>query len=110
MNRIIEFKTDEAGQTTVLVEGDDSIATAGQTRVSIGGMLTEQAGKALDTTLSGIRPIAAAITRNVVDAVADAHEIEVELGFTLTADAGVILARTSAEGHCKVSIKWVRKP
>ena len=40
----------------------------------------------------------------------DAQEVEMELGFKLTADAGVILARTSAEGHCKVSVKWVRKP
>jgi Trypsin-co-occurring domain 1 len=110
MSRIIEFRLDDGGQTTVLVEADDSIPAEGQRRVSIGGLLIEQANKALDNALSGVWPIAAAITRNVLDAMADAQEIEVELGFKLTADAGVILARTAAEGHCKVSIKCIRKP
>jgi hypothetical protein len=110
VSRIIEFKIDDGEQTTVLVEADDSIPAEGQTRVSVGGILTEQASKALDNALSGIRPIIAAVTRHVVDAAADAQEVEMELGFKLTADAGVILARTGAEGHCKVSIKWVRKP
>jgi hypothetical protein len=106
VSRIIEFKIDDGEQTTVLVEADDSIPAEGQTRVSVGGILTEQASEALDNALSGIRPIIAAVTRHV----ADAQEVEMELGFKLTADAGVILARTGAEGHCKVSIKWVRKP
>ena len=110
VNRIIEFRLDDGGQTTVLVAADDSIPAEGQTRVSVGGMLTEQASKTLDNALSGIRPIVSAVTRHVMDAVADAQEIEMELGFKLTAEAGVILANTSAEGHCKVSIKWVRKP
>ena len=110
MNRIIEYNLDDTGQTTVLVEADDNIPAQGQTRVSVGGMVTERASEVLDHALSGIRPIAAAVTRHVVDAVPDAQEIEVELGFKLTADAGVILARTGTEAHCKVSIRWVRNP
>jgi hypothetical protein len=110
VQRLIEFKLDPSSQTTVLVEADDSIPAAGQTRVSTGGILTDQASKAFDTALAGIRPIVSSVTRQVVEAVNDAQEIEVELGFKLTADAGVILARASAESHCKLSIKWVRKP
>ena len=43
MSRIIEFKLDDTAQATVLVEADDSIPAEGQTRVSAGGILTEQA-------------------------------------------------------------------
>jgi hypothetical protein len=110
MNRLIEFKLDDGEQAKVLVEADDAIPTEGQTRVSIGGTVTEQATKTFDTALSGIRLIVSSVTRHVVDAVIDAQEVELELGFKLTADAGVILARAGAESHCKVSIKWVRKP
>jgi len=108
VNRLIEFKLDD--QTTVLVEADDSIPAAGQARVSTGGILTEKASKAFDAALAGIRPIASSVMQQVVEAVTDAREIEVEFGFKLTADAGVILAHTGAEGHFKLSIKWVREP
>jgi hypothetical protein len=109
VTRLIEFRLDDNGQATVLVEADDSIPAEGQTRVSTGGILTEQASKAFDNALAGIRPIISSVTRQLVEAVSDAQEIEVELGFKLTADAGVILARAGAESHCKVAIKWVRK-
>jgi hypothetical protein len=109
VSRLIEFKLDASSQTTVLVEADDSIPAAGQAQASIGGILTEQASKTLDTALAGIRPIASSVSRRVMEAVTDAQEIEVEFGFKLTADAGVILARAGGEGHCKVSIRWVRK-
>jgi hypothetical protein len=110
MPRLIEFKLDPSSETTILVEADDTIPAAGMTRVSTGGILTDQASKAFDTALVGIRPIVDSVTRQVVEAVTEAQEIEVELGFKLTADAGVILARAGAESHCRVSIKWVRKP
>jgi Trypsin-co-occurring domain 1 len=109
MSRLIEFRLDDGGQGTVLVEADDSIPAEGQTRVSTGGILAEQANKAFDNAMAGIRPIVSSVARQVMAAITDAQEIEVELGFKLTADAGVILARAAAEGHCKVAIKWVRK-
>ena len=42
------------------------------------------------------------------EAAADAKEIGVEFGIKLTATAGVVLAKASTEGHCKIAIKWVR--
>jgi hypothetical protein len=38
----------------------------------------------------------------------EAAAIEVEFGIKLTATAGVVLAKASTEGHCKIAIKWVR--
>jgi hypothetical protein len=47
--------------------------------------------------------------RELTEAAPDASEIAVEFGIKLTANAGVILAGTSAEGNCKVSLKWARR-
>ena len=33
-------------------------------------------------------------------------QVEVEIGVTLTAEAGAVVARTSAQGHLKVKLIW----
>jgi len=80
----------------------------GQQRVSIGGVTAEKAKDAFDTALAGIKPIARSIMAQMQEAAADAKEIGVEFGIKLTATAGVVLAKASTEGHCKIAIKWVR--
>ena len=109
MRRLIEYNLNSTGQTKVLVEADDPTGVPqGQVRVAAGGVAAEQATKAFDAALAGIKPIAAIVMREVTAAVADADEISVEFGIKLTANAGIIIAGTSAEGNCKISIKWSR--
>ena len=110
MNRLIEFDLDPTGQTIILVETDDTIPAQGQMRVSTGGAVAEKAAQTFDAALAGIKPIADTVRRHLTAAIADASEVEVEFGIKLTANAGIIVAGTSAEGNCKVSIKWARKP
>jgi len=110
MSRLIAFPLDAEGRTTVLVETDDTIPPQGQARVSIGGAVAEKANQAFDAAIAGIKPIADTVRQQLIEVAADASEISAEFGIKLTANAGVILAGTSAEGNCKVSIKWVRKP
>ncbi len=104
MTRLIDFQLDQ--QTTILVEAADDGTPKGMQHVSIGGATAEKAKEAFDTALAGIKPIASSIMAQLKDAVADAKEIEVEFGIKLTATAGVVLAKASTEGHCKISIKW----
>ena len=110
MSRLIEFPLDSTGQATVFVEADETVPPQGQMRVSVGGAVAERASQAFDAALSGVKPIAAAVMRQLTDAAAGANEISVDFGIKLTANAGVIVAGTSAEGNCKISIKWSRKP
>jgi hypothetical protein len=110
MSRLIEFPLDSTGQTTILVESNDPTPEQGQTRVSLGGAMAEQASQGLDEALATVKPIAAAAIRHLSEAVADASEIGIEFGIKLTAKAGVILAGVAAEGNFTVSIKWSRKP
>jgi hypothetical protein len=109
MSRLIEFALDTKGKTIVLVETDDTIPAQGQARVSVGSAVAEKANQAFDAAIAGIKPIAVTVMRQLTDVVADASEISVEFGIKLTANAGVILAGTSGEGNCKVSIKWAPK-
>jgi hypothetical protein len=106
MARLIDFELDS--QTTILVEAADDGTPQGQQHVSTGGAVTEKAKEAFDTAIAGIKPIARTIMAQMQEAAADAKEIQVEFGIKLTATAGVVLAKASTEGHCKIAIKWVR--
>ena len=109
MNRLIEFALDPTGQAMILVETGDAMPPQGQVRVSVGGAMAEKAAQTFDAALMGIKPIADAVRRQLTTAIADADEIAVEFGIKLTANAGVVVAATSAEGNCKISIKWARR-
>jgi hypothetical protein len=106
MTRLIDFEL--GSQTSVLVEASDDNMPHGQRQVSAGGAMTEKAQVAFDTALAGIKPIARSIMAQMREAAAEAKEVEVEFGIKLTATAGVVLAKASTEGHCKITIKWVR--
>jgi hypothetical protein len=106
MARLIDFKLDS--QTTILVEAAEDGLPQGQQHVSTTGAMTEKATEAFNTALAGIKPIARSILEEMKEAAADAKEFQVEFGIKLTATAGVVLAKASSEGHCKISIKWVR--
>jgi hypothetical protein len=106
MARLIDFGLDS--QTTILVEAAEDGTPVGQQQVSVGGAVVEKANEAFDTALAGIKPIARSIMAQLQEAAVDAKEIEVEFGIKLTATAGVVLAKASSEGHCKIAIKWVR--
>jgi hypothetical protein len=110
MSRLIEFPLEGPGKATILVEVDDAIPAKGQQRVSVGGVVAEQAGQAFDSALVGIKSVAGAIMAQLNEVAANANEISVEFGIKLTANAGIIVAGTSAEGNCKIAIKWSRKP
>ena len=110
MSRLVEFPLDSTGKMTVLVEVDDTVPAQGQMRVSAGGAVAEKATQAFDSALAGVKSVAASVMRQLAEVAADANEISVEFGIKLTANAGVIIAGTSAEGNCKIAIKWSRKP
>src|SRR5262245_51980816 len=108
MSDLIEFNLDP--ETTILVEASDVAPTEGQREVSARGVLVEKASETFEGALEGVKPIARSIIAQMREAVADAREIQVEFGIKLTAAAGVVLAKAAAEGHCKISVKWVLTP
>jgi hypothetical protein len=106
MSRFIEFNRGDEENSVILVEANENFPVDGPVQVSVRGVMAQKANEAFDAALAGVTPIASAVIQRLKEAVTDAGEFEVEFGVTLTAEAGVILARTAAEGHCKISIKW----
>lgn len=99
--QLIEFKQ---GDSTILVEVDAE-SRAGDRLSSRGA--AEQARKSFEEAVAGIRPIAETIMRQV--AALEPESVEVEFGITFNATAGVILASSSVEGNCKVTLSWKPK-
>lgn len=68
-----------------------------------------RARQPLDKALAQIRPAALAAFESVKDLPTPPDVIEVEIGVTLTAEAGAIIARTTAEGHVVLRLTWTGK-
>lgn len=63
----------------------------------------------LEVALAQVRPAFHAVRAALSDLAEAPEEFEIEVGLTLTAEAGALIARTTAEGHLVVRAKW-RKP
>lgn len=100
MDRLVSFPL--AGGGSVIVQVDERQSGPGPAATP--GELAARAKMTFEQAVSHLRPIAKAVVDQVKDL--GPHEVEVELGITFSAEAGVILAKTSAEASCKVTLTW----
>jgi hypothetical protein len=98
MTALVKFPL-ENNDGFVLVEVDDG---AGTTLTSPSD--AEQASTSFQSAVSKLRPISQAVMEQV-KALAP-KGVTIEIGVKFSAEAGVILAKTSGEGTCKVTISW----
>lgn len=63
-----------------------------------------EAADRLDTVLARTRPTIGRLV-STIRAMAP-HEYEVEFGLKLNAEAGVVVAKTAAEGHFVIKMHW----
>ncbi len=97
MARLVEFDLDDGG--TMLVEVDDG----GGSKLASG--TPEKAEKSFEEAVKVIQPVGRSVLAQVREL--KPQEVTVEVGIKLSAKAGAILASTAAEGHCKVTLKWM---
>ncbi|HYN94877.1 MAG TPA: CU044_2847 family protein [Pilimelia sp.] len=73
------------------------------------GMLdrVRPARERLEVALAQVRPAVDAALATVREAAVLPNQIEIEIGVTLTAEAGAVLARTATQGHLIVRLTWV---
>ena len=69
---------------------------------------TIAARQTFEQALSHLRPIANAVLEQISALASRPDEVAIEMGVTLKAEAGVIIAKTAGEGSLKLSIKWKR--
>jgi hypothetical protein len=100
MSEVVRFATDEGN--TILVEVDDD--GFGMERISRDRNGIVDAGKRLEDALAATIPAMRSVTNLLRDMAPDEHEIE--FGLKLTAEAGALVAKTAAEGHFTVKLRW----
>ena len=97
MTEIVQFETQHG---PVLVEvARDTVDT-----VDTGRGL--EAETRLDEALQGAQPAIRAVLETLRDLVQEEHVVQ--FGIKLDAGAGVVVAKTAAEGHFMVTITWRR--
>jgi hypothetical protein len=79
----------------------------GVEKVSRGGDEIVEAAERLDTVLERTRPTIGRLVETLRKLAPD--EYEVEFGLKLNAEAGVVVAKTSAEGNFTVKMSWKRE-
>lgn len=93
---------DLTGGGSILVEEavEDHGGLAGH-----GGVI-EEAGQKFEDALAMLRPATAAVLNEVRSLIDSPDEVELELGFSLKAEFGAVIAKTAGEGSFKLSLKW----
>jgi hypothetical protein len=101
MSRLLEVPVQEGG--SILIEVDESPngpALRGR------GRAAAPSTEVLEDILAGLGPATRAVLAQL-RALADApHEIEVEFGVKISAEASVIIARAGTEANFRVALKW----
>ena len=100
MAQLVSFPSD-AGPP-LLVEVVDSDYGLERVAREEGGIV--QATEKLDEALKQSMPSLRTVVRNIRSLTPDRAEIE--FGITLTAEAGVVVAKTAVEGHFTVRLSW----
>ncbi|HSU05041.1 MAG TPA: CU044_2847 family protein [Acetobacteraceae bacterium] len=100
MTKLVRFRLE--GGDSVIVQVDDQ--ESGPVPAASPGEIAAKAAMTFEQATSKLGPIARAVLAQVENLGPD--ETSVELGLKFSAEAGVILAKSAAEGTCKITIKW----
>jgi hypothetical protein len=101
MDTLTEFKTEDGA--LVVVESADT--RPGARNVSRGGGPT-QAARTFEASLDGVRAAAESALRVFRDGSLRPDSVELEFGVKLSAEAGAVIAKGTAEGHLVVKLSW----
>ena len=105
MRRLVEFPMEDG--TTILVEVDEPGMGGNTLRSGRAGDMIERAGVTYEQALSRIQPAAVGIIARLRQMPEPPTEIAVELGISLSAEAGAFLASASTQAHLKLTLTWI---
>ncbi len=103
MAHVAEMMLDDG--RTVLLEAVGA-GPGGTHRVGRGGTAVEGAAETLQQALARVRPALGAVVDSALDLARPPSAVTVEFGITLSAEAGVVVARGSTEAHFTVTMEW----
>lgn len=105
MAELVEFTLNDGG--SVLVEVDESRAGIG-TVSRRDGTIVRDLQEAFERRLNDVRK-AAGIALDALREDLSPDEFKLTFGVKLTAEAGAVIARTSAEAHLVIEMQWNQK-
>jgi alkanesulfonate monooxygenase SsuD/methylene tetrahydromethanopterin reductase-like flavin-dependent oxidoreductase (luciferase family) len=106
MAYLVEIPID--GAEPVLMEVAE--VDEGAVRVARPGEVVATATESFQAALARFRPMASAVVKQLRELADRPEEISVEFGLKLTADAGMVIAKTGGEANFKVSLVWRSQP
>jgi hypothetical protein len=95
---------------SVIVETGEEIADTWAPAGACGERVVYQSAEGLKKALHGVRDAARTALAAFRDFPEGPQEVEVEFGVKLATEAGAIIAKSAAEGHLTVKLKWIEKP
>jgi hypothetical protein len=102
-------KMDLADGGSVLVEAADAPMTGPVTRGARTEELVTSAGATLESALDQLGPVVKGVVSKLREAADWPDEVSVEFSIKLSADANVIIARSTGEANFKISLHWTRE-
>ncbi|MFG2315487.1 CU044_2847 family protein [Streptomyces tendae] len=105
MDELVEFTTEDG--VRVVVEGVEDEDGA---RLVSRGDGPARAARTFEDSLDGVRAAAASALRVFRDGSLRPDAVELEFGVKLSAEAGAVIAKGSAEGHLVVRLSWSPEP
>jgi hypothetical protein len=104
MSGVVEVPLAEGG--SVLIEVDDS--GRGQALRSRGNSIPTTVSEPLDHLLASIGPVTQTMLGELSGLADSPHELEIEFGIKLSADAKVVIARAGGEANFRIALRWSR--
>ncbi|WP_282795807.1 CU044_2847 family protein [Streptomyces sp. CC224B] len=99
---LVEFTTDSGARVAVALDPEDMDGV----RLVSRGDGPAQAARTFESTLDSARAAAEAALRVFRDGTLKPDSVEIEFGVRMTAEAGAVLVKGSAEGHLLVRLAW----
>ncbi|MFJ5260911.1 CU044_2847 family protein [Streptomyces sp. NPDC088387] len=103
MDGLVEFTTDDGAVVSVQAAEEEPSGSRLVARRADG---TVQAARTFESSLEGVRAAAQSALRVFRDGTLRPDSVELEFGVKLTAEAGAIIAKGTAEGHLVVKLVW----
>jgi hypothetical protein len=102
VSELVRFQNADGDE--LIVEVDEDLYGSQRVSRDENGIVT--AANRLEQALQSAAPALQSVARTVRAMAPDEHEIE--FGLKLSAEAGAIVAKTAAEGHFTVKLRWSR--
>ncbi|MGC9497133.1 CU044_2847 family protein [Streptomyces sp. WG7] len=105
MDGLVEFKTEDGVRVVV-----ESVEDEDGARLVSRGDGPARAARTFESSLDGVRAAAESALRVFRDGSLRPDSVELEFGVKLSAEAGAVITKGSAEGHLVVRLNWSPEP